>query len=47
MKTSTYEQRLEHRLRTYLSNPPAKQKISTPEGYPAADITEILQELAV
>jgi len=43
----TYEQRLEHRLRTYLSNPPAKQKISTPEGYPAADITEILQELAV
>jgi 2-oxoglutarate ferredoxin oxidoreductase subunit beta len=43
----TYEQRLDLRLRSYLSNPPAKQRISTPEGFPAADITEILQELAV
>lgn len=43
----TYGQRLELRLRTYLSNPPAKQMISTPDGFPAADITEILQELVV
>jgi len=41
----TYEQRLDNRLRTYLSNPPAKQRISTPDGFPITDISEILQEL--
>jgi len=41
----TYEQRLDSRLRTYLSNPPAKQRISTPDGFSLTDISEILQEL--
>lgn len=43
----TYEQRLEQRLRTYLSNPPAKQRIATPEGLAATDVAEIFEELTV
>ncbi|MEM2883826.1 MAG: thiamine pyrophosphate-dependent enzyme, partial [Nitrososphaerales archaeon] len=43
----TYEQRLEQRLRAYLSNPPANQRLNTPEGFSATDISEILQELSV
>ncbi len=43
----TYEQRLEQRLPTYLSNPPAKQKISTQEGFSATDLSEILEEMSV
>ncbi len=43
----TYEQRLEQRLRTYMADPPAKQKISTPTGFSATDITEVMSELVV
>ena len=43
----TYEERLVARAPTYMSNPPAAQEISKPDGTPLANIDKLLEELRV
>src|SRR5213596_2407276 len=43
----TYEKRISSRVPNYVSNPPAKQAIADSEGRPSADLTKLLQSLAV
>ena len=43
--TSTFQERISKRIPFYLSNPPAKQKISDETGASPADISEFFEEL--
>jgi len=43
----TYEERLTGRAPTYMSNPPATQEISKPDGTPLSNIDKLLEELRV
>jgi 2-oxoglutarate ferredoxin oxidoreductase subunit beta len=43
--TSTFQERLSERIPFYLSNPPAKQKISDDTGASVADLSEFFEEL--
>ncbi len=43
----TFEERLNGRMPTYRSNPPAKQDIARPDGTPLANISKMLDELRV
>jgi len=43
----TYESRLNARMPTYKSSPPAKQDIARPDGTPLANISKLLDELKV
>jgi 2-oxoglutarate ferredoxin oxidoreductase subunit beta len=42
---STFQERISKRIPFYLSNPPAKQKISDESGTSVADISEFFEEL--
>src|SRR6266540_1252499 len=43
----TYEKRISSRVPNYVTNPPAKQAIADSEGRPSADLTKLIQSLAV
>ncbi|MDA4128517.1 MAG: 2-oxoacid:ferredoxin oxidoreductase subunit beta [Thaumarchaeota archaeon] len=43
----TYEERLNQRMPTYRSNPPAKQEIATADGTPIANVSKLLEEMRV
>jgi 2-oxoglutarate ferredoxin oxidoreductase subunit beta len=43
--TPTFQERISKRIPFYLSNPPAKQKISDETGASPADINEFFEEL--
>jgi 2-oxoglutarate/2-oxoacid ferredoxin oxidoreductase subunit beta len=43
----TYEDRLQSRMPSYRSNPPATQEIARPDGKPLANVRKMLEELRV